>query len=480
MTNELLLKFLIGVPGTLLIYYLLPRRGQNYWLLLVSYVFYVSYEVYFGLTLAAVTLITYFIAHRIEAAEGGGRVWLWAGIAANVLIMLAWKYLAVWLPAGLWPPVQRGLALMMRTTASTAGNILMPLGLSFVMLQQISYLFDVSRGQLAASRDLVDFSLYTAYFPKLIAGPLERACDFIPKLATPRTVKNEQVIRGFTLVMLGIFRKVIVADPLNTMLPTDLFSQPGAYSGGALLVWLLIYGIALYNDFAGYTNIVRGISTWIGIELSANFRQPYFARNFTEFWNRWHITFTYWLRDYIFMPVTRAMLRRSRGRRNVWNASLPPLLTMLISGLWHTISLPLLLWGLLHGIYQVAERLAALGKPVTPPDQWPLWRQMVGMAGVTSLAMLAVIPFGATDISAVGAYLVGLVQWPGGFLIPYRALWLIIPALCLDIIQYRGGELTMTEWPLLARSAALALILLMLLAVLRAEVELTPFIYQGF
>jgi alginate O-acetyltransferase complex protein AlgI len=196
-------------------------------------------------------------------------------------------------------------------------QILVPLGLSFYVLQTISYLVDVYRGQLKAERNWMNFALYLAYFPKIIAGPIERARSFLPKLAPARIVDNSMISRGVSLIFVGMVRKLLIADTLTAFILPDVFEVPAKYTPPELIGWLVIYAFALYNDFAGYTDIVRGISGLFGIELSSNFRVPYFSRNFTEFWSRWHITLSEWLRDYIYFPLSRALGRRNPGRRDL-------------------------------------------------------------------------------------------------------------------------------------------------------------------
>ena len=177
-------------------------------------------------------------------------------------------------------------------------QIIIPLGLSYYVLQNISYLVDVYRGQIPASTNRVDFSLYLAYFPKMVAGPIERARTFLPILARPRRVDNQALSRSLILILVGLVRKLLIGDLLFAHIPWEAFTgEPGVFSKIELIAWLTVYAFALYNDFAGYTLIVRGVSGFFGIELSPNFRAPYFSRNFTEFWNRWHITLSEWLRD---------------------------------------------------------------------------------------------------------------------------------------------------------------------------------------
>jgi D-alanyl-lipoteichoic acid acyltransferase DltB (MBOAT superfamily) len=162
-------------------------------------------------------------------------------------------------------------------------QIALPAGLSFYTLKKLSYILDVSRGTLKPSHSLVDFALYLVYFPKLLAGPIERARTFLPKLAQPRRVDNRVIAQSMMLIFVGLVRKLIIADTLMASILPDVFEIPAKYSPPELVFWLVMYAFALYNDFAGYTDIVRGISGFFGIELSPNFRAPYFSRNFTEF-----------------------------------------------------------------------------------------------------------------------------------------------------------------------------------------------------
>ena len=185
-------------------------------------------------------------------------------------------------------------------------TLLLPIGLAYYSLQNISYLIDIYRKQTVAATDFIDFALYLAYFPKLLSGPIERARTFLPKLAQPRHVDNKLLARSFTLIIVGLMRTLLIAGILLKMIFWDAFETPAKYTAPELIGWLLIYSLFLYNDFAGYTSIVRGVSGLFGLELSRNFSQPYFTRNLTEFWNSWHISLSHWLRDYIYFPLSRA------------------------------------------------------------------------------------------------------------------------------------------------------------------------------
>jgi alginate O-acetyltransferase complex protein AlgI len=459
------------------IYYLLPQRPQNYWLLLVSYMFIVSWDWRFALILGIVTGTNFVMGQKLIFNGLGQRGWLWLGIGFNLFILICFRVANYFLPE---------LEILMTRFGipfQTGGiQILIPIGLSYYILQNISYLVDVYRGRLKAEPDWLIFSLYLAYFPKLIAGPIERARSFLPKLARSRIVDGPMIARSLLLIFVGMVRKLVIADILNVMILPDVYNFPAKYTPPELISWLIIYAFVLYNDFAGYTEIVRGVSGLFGIELSPNFRAPYFSRNFSEFWKRWHITLSEWLRDYIYFPLSRALIRSNYARRNLATLILPPLITMFISGLWHGFGLNMLLWGGLHGIYLIFERLSTLRRSVTPPETQPKWRQGLAMAVVFTFIILAWVPF-RWEFPVAMEFWSALFDW-STFAIRYRRLIFVVPfiilSLMIDFLQYHSqDEYIFLKWPRLAQAACLAIVLLSIFITTGGDFE-QPFVYQGF
>ncbi|MGH2538520.1 MAG: MBOAT family O-acyltransferase [Candidatus Promineifilaceae bacterium] len=462
--------------GVLAVYYLLPRRPQNTWLLLASYAFCVAWAWPFALILLLVTLVNFVIAQQLEPAEYR-RALLGLGIGFNVLVLASFRLAQFFVPDLEQLFNQIGISTELGVVA-----LLVPVGLSFYVLQNISYLVDVHRLQVAPSHDLVDYALYQAYFPRLLAGPIERAGAFLPQLAQPRIVDNELLARSLALIVAGAVRKILIADSLTAAIPADLLQAPEFFWAPELFIWLVVFAFALYNDFAGYTSIVRGVSGLFGIELSPNFQFPYFARNFAEFWNRWHITLSHWLRDYIFFPSARGLLRRFPGRQRPINLIMPPMATMLISGLWHGVSPSMLLWGGLHGVYLILERLLALRRPAAPPDRQPRWRQGLAMAAVFTLVVWAWVPFWMELPQALAYWAELLTNWTNVGL-RYGSLLVLVPfvglAAGLDAILYRAqGRELFWRLPRLARAALIATALFALIVATRSTVA--PFVYQGF
>jgi D-alanyl-lipoteichoic acid acyltransferase DltB (MBOAT superfamily) len=443
-------------------------------MLLISYVFYITWAWHFAFILLIITGINFFLAQKIETDEKEKKYLLWVGILINIGALVLFKYADFFIPDMLDLLHNIGV-----NTRALSLQIILPIGLSFYILGAISYLIDIYRRQMSATSDFFVFALFMSYFPKLVSGPIERARSFIPKLGEPYIVNNQILARGFTLIIIGTVRKVVIADSLMALIPSDVNVTPSNYSAPELFIYLLAFTFALYNDFAGYTNIGRGVSNFFGIELSRNFQHPYFSRNFTEFWNKWHITLSHWLRDYIYFPVSRVLLRRNPSRRNTLNLIVPPMTTMVVSGLWHGVSWHMLFWGSLHGIFQIVERIPTLWRPVVPPDRQPIYKQGIALMIVFFLVIMAWVPFNM-NIPITIEYWRGLFDWSSISAPDFRVLIIIMPALLIDIVQHRDkNEVVFLEWPRFVQAALLAFAILAIFLVTRADAG-APFVYQGF
>jgi len=478
------LTFAQFVLLTLLLYHALPRvftqerlarRAQNALLLVASYAFILTWAWLYALVLAAGTLANFLLLPHLR--REGRPHWriVWLGVGLNLLALAVFKYESFFVP-----DLREALDAWGMETGIGGLDALLPVGMSFYILAAISTLVDVARGLLSPPRDPLDFALYMAYFPKLLAGPIERARAFLPRLAAPCTVDRAVVERSLALIALGVARKIVLADTLFRTLPPHLWNTPGSFTATELWPYLFIYGLALYNDFAGYTCAARGVSGLFGLELSRNFDLPYVARTASEFWNRWHITLSQWLRDYVFYPTSRALLRRDPRAGNIPNLLLPPMLTMLVSGVWHGTGLTFVLWGALHGLYLVGERALALRWPAGPPRQISRWRHWLSMAITLALVMLAWVPFRVSRIDLAWEFWAQMVTFDTLRRPSVRVVIVILPALLLDWVQYvTGDELVFLRWPRLVQAALLALLALVAF-VLSLAVTGTPFVYQGY
>ncbi|NPV85766.1 MAG: MBOAT family protein [Anaerolineae bacterium] len=466
----------------LLLYYILPHRQQNYLLLAASLLFLSFWSYQVVMIFVFLTLANYLVARRVRQEDNKhARVFLWIGIALNLFSLAYLKYNDFFFPYVAYYLRKTGVAFSLEGL-----KLLLPVGLSFYVVQAVAYLLDIFKGVARPVASLADFALFMLYFPKLISGPIERSRDLMPKLESPRVVNWGCLERSFSLIVVGLVRKLVIADGLFLLFPERTFIEPQRFSAPHLMSSVLFYAFMIYNDFAGYTSIVRGISGLLGIELSHNFNTPYFSRNFTEFWQRWHITLSNWLRDYIFMPLTRGLLRRGFDSRHPLTLILPPFVTMFVSALWHNASGGMLLWGGLHALCQVIERLFALWRKKGMQHFPARWQQSLAILLVFALTVLAWVPFRMEIPIALQFYkevfrfsLSGEMSIPA--LVMWISLFLVALSLMIDLPQYRRGESVFVQQPPLVKAALINIAIVLLTIGIAAHLKAPPpFIYQAF
>jgi D-alanyl-lipoteichoic acid acyltransferase DltB (MBOAT superfamily) len=340
------------------VYRCLPHRGQNLLLLAASYYFYGCWDWRFLPLILTTTLVSYFTALGIAASPGRRRRRQLLAISVTVSLGLLafFKY---------WGFFTDSAAAMLAWLGFHADlnvlNIVLPVGISFYTFQTMSYTIDVYRGEIKATRCFTDYALYVAYFPQLVAGPIERSSSLLPQITQRRTRSQGDFAEGLYLVLLGLFLKVVVGDNLGFIANGVFGAEPGSLTGTEAMVGIYCFAFQIYGDFAGYSSIARGVSKWLGIDLMTNFRMPYLARNPAEFWRRWHISLSSWLRDYLYIPLGGNRGGPARTYRNL-------MLTMLLGGLWHGAGWTFLGWGALHGLLLCLYR--ALGHRCRLPGRW--------------------------------------------------------------------------------------------------------------
>ncbi len=455
------LPFLLFAAITLIVYYLLARKAQNAWLLLASYLFYITIRWEYALALLAVTILNYYIGRKAAS-----RPWLILGVGLNLASFASLKLLSG--PYG--PRLLPG-------AAPDALSLLLPVGFSFYILQAISYLVDIHNGQAKTADNFVDFALYLSYFPKMLAGPIERPARFLSGLRSVRRVDASALARGLGLILVGLLRKIIIADRLTSFLPPTVFADPDAFSSLEKLIWLLVFTFGLYNDFAGYTSIARGLSALFGIELSPNFRQPFFANSLSDFWTRWHISLSFWLRDYIFFPARRWLLQRHWPRLAA--IILPPLVTMLASGFWHGAYASVMVWGGLHGLYLIGEQTLD-SKPQAPGSL----KKMLAPLAVFALTSMTLIFFAASSLRAATLYFLGLFDFTAQITSAIPFIDLLAAALFtlwLDWQESRhAAEAFFMKWTPRAQAWGFAAALWLLVLFVGPQANVVTFVYQGF
>ena len=360
--------FWVFLAGVVALYRLLPHRAQNRMLLVASYVFYGAWDWRFLGLIALSTVVDYFIARALGASHDPGRrrALMWTSVGVNLGILAVFKYYGFF--AGELATLLNGagLGVLLPTL-----DIVLPVGISFYTFQTMSYTIDVYRGQTEPAEGFLDFALYVSFFPQLVAGPIERSTRLLPQILTPRTVTRDDFCEGLYLVAIGLFKKVVIADNM-AQIANAVFNTPTAtLSGFEALVGVYAFAFQIYGDFSGYSAIARGVSRWLGFDLMVNFRMPYFAVSPSDFWRRWHISLSSWLRDYLYIPLGGNRSSSLMTYRNL-------VLTMLLGGLWHGAAWTFIAWGAVHGailaIYRYAEHARDTPMPWADPGRSGLWR----------------------------------------------------------------------------------------------------------
>jgi alginate O-acetyltransferase complex protein AlgI len=461
-------QYALFFAAVLVVYYRLPFRRQNVWLLAASYFFYGSWDYRFLSLLLLSTVIDYCAGLVIHAARERGDTpamtrALTLSVGSQLAILGFFKYFNFFVDSAGSLLQAIGLSPSLPTL-----SVILPIGISFYTFQTMSYTIDIYRGAFAPTRNFVDFALSVAFFPHLVAGPIQRARSLIVQIERPRVVTQDTWNRGLTLILIGLLRKIVIADPAGAVADT-YFAHPASFTSVPLACGLVLYGLQIYNDFAGYSEIARGSANLMGFDLMRNFRHPYFARNISEFWQRWHISLSTWLRDYLYVPLG--------GNRKGWRRTqINLMLTMLLGGLWHGASWNFVIWGGLHGTYLIGyhaytKRLKDLGLALSP---------FASAALVYALVTFAWLFFRSHDVATTTAYLRGLFAFTPGFegaLIPVAALWAI--TLAIDVPQaLADDECVILEWPAVRRVAFAAAAVLLMLA--SGNIVQAPFIYFQF
>lgn len=318
-------------------YVVLPHRAQNRMLLVASYVFYGAWDWRFlGLILFS-TIVDYLVGLRMarETAEPRRKMLLWVSLGVNLGMLAIFKYLGFFV---------QSFSDMLATIGYQADpftlSIVLPVGISFYTFQTLSYTIDIYRRDLEPTHDFLDFALFVAFFPQLVAGPIERASNLLPNITAPRILSWDNLRRGAVLCLIGLIKKVVIADGVAPSVDA-VYANPDPTRLDVLLgTWL--FAIQIYCDFSGYTDIARGVAKMLGFGLMRNFAQPYFAADPQEFWRRWHISLSSWLRDYLYISL-------GGNRGGQWFTYRNLMLTMVLGGLWHGAAWNFIAWGFYQG-----------------------------------------------------------------------------------------------------------------------------------
>ena len=340
------LEFLVFITLFLLLYFSLHGRARLWLCLLGSYLFYGWWDWRFLGLIGLTTLMDYSLGILMARStlERDRKRLIYFSVTINLLFLGFFKYFNFFADS-----FREMVLLFGFQPSSTTLNIILPIGISFYTFQSMSYTVDIYRREIEPERDLVRFAAFVSLFPQLVAGPIVRARDFLPQFRSDKPWDWDRFMSGLTRVLWGFFKKVAIADSLAPFVE-QCFSMPTALSSLHVFIGIIFYSFQIYCDFSGYSDIAIGLARILGFTFIENFQTPYFSRSFTEFWTRWHISLSSWLRDYLYIPLGGNRGSKLRMYRNI-------MLTMLIGGLWHGANWTFLFWGFLHGSYQVVQRI---------------------------------------------------------------------------------------------------------------------------
>jgi len=446
-------------------------------LLAASYFFYGSWDWRFLALLLISTVVDFSVAKTMaQRPKQRRRGLLLVSICTNLGILGFFKYFNFF---------KDSVVQLLQTAGVHADvpalSIILPVGISFYTFQTMAYTIDVYRGRAEVCRDPVTFALYVSFFPQLVAGPIERAQRLIPQLAAdPKGFSNTEGGKALFLIAIGLFKKVVIGDYLAVNLVDRVFASPSSYSSLEVLAGVYGYAVQIYCDFSGYTDIAIGCAALLGVKFALNFNSPYKAQNLQEFWHRWHISLSTWLRDYLYVPL-------GGSRRGPWRTYLNLMITMLLGGLWHGAGWQFIFWGFLHGgllgVTRAWQRWRGVeDNPGPPKTAGALAGHAVGVFLTFHYVCLGWVFFRAESFEKAWALLTRLTSWT--FYHPNLHGW-VIAALVVGLGSHYTPE-KVYEWAR-SRFAALpfwvqGLILFGIAFALReaASAEAVPFIYFQF
>jgi len=467
-------EFLVFAPIVLLGHALLNGQALRVWLLVMSYIFYGWGQPWACGLLVASSLLDFLVTLRLDVASSprARKAWLLLSVVGNLGLLGTFKYLPF-----LARTINRASGALGWDLELAVPQVALPPGISFYTFQTMSYTIDVYRRQMKACRSFTTMALFVAYFPQLVAGPIERATKLLPQLVTKQPRSAQDVMAGISRILWGLMKKLVFADWLGLFV-NQVYVAPSSASGGELLLATYAFAFQIYLDFSAYSDIAIGLGRIMGIRITENFRWPYLARNLSEFWRRWHISFSTWLRDYLYIPLGGS----HRGpRRTVINV----FLVMFLGGLWHGAANTYILWGLwiglglalFHGYATLTSRQRSDMNPVR-------WRDVPGVLLTFHWMLISWVFFRSQSVGEAFAIL-GRIAQPFGQAptvspeVTMRTLVFLIIVVLAHLLRGSGLGLS---WERLKSPAAIGAFwggMIVCMATLFAP-EREPFIYFQF
>lgn len=478
--------------GFMFVYMLLERKltARLLFVTAFSYYFYYKSSGIFFFLLAVVTVSDFLLARAIYKAQqpvdgtteyhknGKGRFFLIMSLVVDLALLSYFKY------TNFFGEIIADIS----GCHFKALDIFLPVGISFFTFQSLSYTIDVYRGNIKPLDSLLDYAFYVSFFPQLVAGPIVRASDFIPQIRKPLTITSEMFGAGVFFIVGGLFKKAIISDYISVNFVERVFDQPTLYSGFENLMAVYGYALQIYCDFSGYSDMAIGLALLLGFKFPMNFNAPYKSRSITEFWRRWHISLSSWLKDYLYISM-------GGNRKGKFRQYMNLIITMLLGGLWHGASLKFVLWGGLHGLLLVVDKIWKSLFPKLSPvksrgdrNGKPSWLvSVIGWAVTFHLVCLAWIFFRCDSLDDAFAMLTQIathfqpqviLQWFDGY---WFVATLMIMGFVLHFIPQRVSSLTkraVVSMPFVVQALLIVVVVYIVIQIKSSDVQ--PFIYFQF
>ena len=428
------LSYILFLPLVLLLFYSLQKQSYRILLLLIaSYFFYACWHPAYLILIVLSTITDYIVALRIDGTEKAGRrkLYLFVSLLINLSILLYFKY---------YNFLVEEIAMIFNSELDSflikQHNYLLPIGISFYTFQTIGYTIDVYRKKIRAEKNYFSFALYVSFFPQLVAGPIERASNILPQLLEKTHLRIHEIKKGAKYILIGYVKKLLLADYFAIYVEAA-YASPDEYGALVLIFATLCFGCQIYFDFSAYTDIARGSAYMFGIDLMENFEGPYLSKSIREFWRRWHISLSTWFRDYLYIPL-------GGNRKGVLRTYFNLFIVFVITGLWHGAELSFLVWGLIHGLFIVLERLFSYGRNPSNAGYG-----MLKVLYVWIVVNFSWIYFRAQDITEANVIVTRIFNWENsnglnilndmylGVYIYYIIVILFLVFVVLHIYEYR-------------------------------------------
>ncbi len=434
------IAYLVFLGLVWVLHSLLPLKWQNRLLLIASYVFYGSWDWRFLSLIWISTLSTYYLSHAIArtGSQKQRKRYVAFGAMLNLGILGVFKYF------GFFHESLQDLAGALGISLhGPAIHIILPVGISFYTFQAISYLIDVYRKDYQPSQSLTNYALFISFFPQLVAGPIERPSHLLDQLEKPRRVTGEMLHEALYLLLWGFFKKVVVADTLA--LRADAVFSADEFTSGMVIAGTVAFAFQIYADFSGYTDIARGSARLLGIRLNKNFLFPYFSKSPQEFWSRWHISLSTWLRDYLYIPLGGNRRGELKTYRNL-------IVTMLLGGLWHGAAWNFVLWGGYHGAALAIHRFFKSTYKSRSGTQHSVVSGLIKLTLMTAVTLYGWLLFRASSFQQIQDMTSGLFSSEPAALFLATFLKTCVygaPLILVDFVCYRSNdEFAIVKWPL--------------------------------